>query len=286
MKNKIQEQLWDIVVEPQKKLFDLHLKKIWLYRDLLFLFVHRDFIAFYKQTILGPIWFFVQPIFTMVVYIFVFEKLAGISTSGIPAPIFYLLGISAWSYYSESLLKTANVFRDNVNIFGKVYFPRIIMPISIVISNLIKFFIQLLLLAIVVIYYIYFKNFSLGLNLKIFLFPFFILLMSLQALGIGMLISAMTTKYRDLSLLLTFAIQLLLYGTTVVYPLNSLTGNMHTIVALNPMTYIIEGMRMSLFNKGDFSIITLMYSISITFLLLAIGSLVFNKVERNFVDTV
>lgn len=277
---------WDIVIKPQRRLFDLQLKNVWSYRDLLFLFVHRDFIAFYKQTILGPIWFLIQPIFTMLVYIFVFSSLAGISTDNIPSPIFYLLGITAWTYYSESLIKTANVFRDNISVFGKVFFPRIIMPISIVISNLIKFGIQFILLILVILYFVLFKDFQIHLTLSIFLLPVFVLLMSFQALGMGMFISALTTKYRDLSLLLTFAIQLLLYGTAVVFPLNSLKGNFHAIVALNPMSYIIEGMRFSLFNKGECTTLTFIYSLFTTIIILFFGTVVFNKVEKNFVDTV
>lgn len=291
MSNNIKSQnsipdSWDIVIEPTRGIFDLKLKKVWNYRDLLLLFVRRDFVAFYKQTILGPIWFFIQPIFTMLVYMFVFANLAGISTDGIPAPIFYLIGITAWTYYSESLVKTANVFRDNINVFGKVFFPRIIMPISIVISNLVKFGIQFILLILVIIYYILFKQFEFDLTFKLLLLPLFIILMSLQALGMGMLISAMTTKYRDLSLLLTFAIQLLLYGTAVVFPLDSLKGKMHTIVALNPMSYIIEGMRYSIFSKGEISLLSVLYSITITIIFLILGTIVFNKVEKNFVDTV
>lgn len=277
---------WDIIIQPKRRLFDLQLKNVWAYRDLLFLFVHRDFIAFYKQTILGPIWFLIQPIFTMLVYIFVFSNLAGISTDNIPAPIFYLLGISAWTYYSESLVKTANVFRDNISVFGKVFFPRIIMPISIVISNLIKFGIQFFLLLLVILYFVIFKDFQINLTYNIFLMPLFILLMSFQALGMGMFISALTTKYRDLSLLLTFAIQLLLYGTAVVFPLNSLKGSIHTIVSLNPMSYIIEGMRFSLFNKGECTASTFLYSLLSTIVSIILGTVVFNKVERNFVDTV
>jgi lipopolysaccharide transport system permease protein len=286
MNKKSISEDWDILIEPTSSIFDLKLKKVWNYRDLLLLFVRRDFVAFYKQTILGPIWFFIQPVFTMFVYMFVFANLAGISTDGIPAPIFYLIGITAWTYYSESLVKTANVFRDNINVFGKVFFPRIIMPISIVISNLVKFGIQFILLILVIIYYVLFKQFHFDFNFKILLLPFFVLLMSLQALGMGMLISAMTTKYRDLSLLLTFAIQLLLYATAVVFPLDSLKGKMHTIVAINPMSYIIEGIRYSIFNKGEITLFTVAYSVSITLLLLILGTIVFNKVEKNFVDTV
>jgi lipopolysaccharide transport system permease protein len=286
MNKKSISEDWDILIEPTSSIFDLKLKKVWNYRDLLLLFVRRDFVAFYKQTILGPIWFFIQPVFTMFVYMFVFANLAGISTDGIPAPIFYLIGITAWTYYSESLVKTANVFRDNINVFGKVFFPRIIMPISIVISNLVKFGIQFILLILVIIYYALFKQFHFDFNFKILLLPFFVLLMSLQALGMGMLISAMTTKYRDLSLLLTFAIQLLLYATAVVFPLDSLKGKMHTIVAINPMSYIIEGIRYSIFNKGEITLFTVAYSVSITLLLLILGTIVFNKVEKNFVDTV
>jgi lipopolysaccharide transport system permease protein len=274
---------WTKTIEPQTNLFNFQLKEVWNYRDLLILFVRRDFVAFYKQTILGPVWFFIQPIFTMLVYIFLFGNVASLSTDGLPQPLFYLIGIICWSYYSEALTKTANVFKDNANIFGKVYFPRLIMPLSIVISCLIKLTVQSILL---IILFLYFKVSIPNLISFIFLTPLFIGLMALQALGIGMLISAMTTKYRDLAILLSFAIQILMYTTTVVYPLSSLKGKIYTLVRLNPLTSVIEGFRLIILGKGSLEIFDLVYSVLSTILILAIGIFVFNKVEKKFIDTI
>jgi lipopolysaccharide transport system permease protein len=283
--NAVEGKRWDIVIKSKKKLFSLELIKVWQFRDLLMQLVRRDFIAFYKQTILGPIWFFLQPLFTTLVYVFLFSKLAGISTDGIPAPLFYLSGITAWSYFSECLLKTSTVFRDNANIFGKVYFPRLIMPLSIVVSNLVKFGVQLVLLIIMLLYYSV-QGMDFNPSLHILLFPVFIILMAAQGLGLGMLISALTTKYRDLALLLTFGIQLLMYATPIVYPLSSLKGLMYTIISANPMTPIVEGMRLGLFGAGTFTVQSFFYVLLLTILILAAGTIIFNKVERNFVDTI
>jgi len=275
--------LWSKTIEPKTNPFDLHLTELWGYRDLLFLFVRRDFVAFYKQTILGPIWFFIQPIFTMLVYIFLFGNIASLSTDGLPQPLFYLIGIISWSYYSESLTKTASVFKDNASIFGKVYFPRLIMPISIVISSLIKLFVQSILFFLLFLYF----NTSIPNFFTFFLLtPLLIVIMALQALGLGMLISALTTKYRDLALLLTFAIQILMYTTTVVYPLSSLSGNMYTIVRLNPLTAVIEGLRLIILGKGSLEIFDIIYAITSTILLVVIGAFVFNKAEKKFIDTI
>jgi len=282
---KEKETHWDIIIEPKNRLLDLKLREVWAYRDLLGLLVKRDFVAFYKQTILGPIWFFIQPLFTMGIYILVFNRLAGLSTDGVPGPLFYLTGITAWSYFAECLTKTATVFRDNANIFGKVYFPRLIIPISIVASNLVRFAVQLLLLLLAMLYF-GIKGGAFAPSIYILLFPLLLILMAAQGLGLGMIISAMTTKYRDLALLLTFGIQLMMYATTVVYPLSSLSGRMHTIVALNPMTYIIEGIRKGLLGKGTFDGWGLVYVAVCSISLLIFGLFVFNKVEKNFVDTV
>lgn len=279
------DEKWDLIIEPKNKLFDLQLKNVWNYRDLLWLLVKRDFVAFYKQTILGPIWFFIQPLFTMFIYVFIFGNLAGISTDGIPQPLFYLLGITSWTYFSECLTKTASVFRDNVGIFGKVYFPRLIMPLSIIVSNLVRFGIQMLMFILVMAYYYILNNNFLP-TFYILYFPLFILLMALQGLGLGMIISALTTKYRDLVLLLTFGIQLLMYSTTIIYPLSSLNGKLKYLISLNPITSIIEGMRLGFLGNGSFNISNLAYSITVTISILVIGVVIFNKVEKNFVDTI
>jgi lipopolysaccharide transport system permease protein len=285
MNESIQSDKWDIVIDSKTSLFDLKLKEVWRYRDLLWLLIRRDFVAFYKQTIFGPLWFFIQPIFTTITFVFIFGKLAGISTDGLPQPLFYLAGITGWSYFSECFLKTSTVLRDNANIFGKVYFPRIIMPLSIVFSNLVKFSVQLILLIVMILYY-YFAGYKYQISIYILALPILILAMAAQGLAFGMIISALTTKYRDLALLLAFGIQLLMYATPIAYPLSSLKGNTRFVVQLNPVTYIIEGFRKSILGVGDFDIIKLLYLVVISTIFLVIGLIVFNKVEKDFVDTI
>lgn len=283
MKNE--DEGWDLIIEPQNNLLDLKLREVWRYRDLLMLFVRRDVVSFYKQTILGPVWFFIQPIFTMLVYVFVFGNLAGLSTDGLPQPLFYLAGITSWNYFAECLNKTSTVFRDNSAIFGKVYFPRIIMPLSIVLSNLMRFGIQMVLLIVVLGYYLM-KGLTVSVDFHLILFPVFVAAMAMQGLGLGMIVSAMTTKYRDLAFLLTFGVQLLMYATTVIYPLSSLSGSLYWAVALNPMTFVVEGFRKSLLGVGIFDINTLAYTVVSSSLILLFGLIIFNKVEKDFVDTI
>lgn len=282
---KEKEEKWDITLAPRVDLFQLNLKEVWRYRDLMFLMVKRDFIAFYKQTILGPIWFVIQPIFTTITFVFIFGNLAKISTEGVPSPLFYLCSISAWTFFSECLTKTSSVFRDNASIFGKVYFPRLIMPLSIILSTLVKFAIQLFMIVVFVVYY-FLSGYSMNFSEYVLLLPVIILLMSLQGLGFGMIISALTTKYRDLALLLTFGIQLLMYATPIAYPLSSLTGNVRFIIQLNPLSNLIEGFRKCVLNCGLFSLNELFISIITTLVILIIGLIIFNKVEKNFVDTI
>lgn len=277
---------WDLVIEPNTSIFNLSLRDVWRYRDLLVLLVKRDFVSFYKQTILGPLWFFLQPLFTTLIYVIIFGRLAGISTDGLPPPLFYMVGIVAWNYFAECLTKTSTVFRDNANIFGKVYFPRLIMPLSIVISNLLRFGVQLILLILLVLYYLFFENYQPQINLYILFFPFAVLLMAALGLGLGMIISALTSKYRDLAFLVTFGVQLLMYATPVIYPLSSVPEKYHWLIRLNPMTGIIESMRFGLLGKGTFSWAVIGYSSAVTVISLIAGILIFNKVEKNFVDTV
>ena len=279
------EQDWDIILTSKKSWFDLQLKQIWLYRDLLLLFVKRDIISFYKQTMFGPLWYFIQPIMTTIVFTFVFGKLANLPTDGIPQPLFYLAGITSWNYFSDCLLKTSTTFRDNAGIFGKVYFPRVIIPLSIVISNLLRFCIQMLLFIGMIIYYVY-QGYSIQMNWHILLFPFFVILMAMQGLGLGMIITAMTTKYRDLVFLINFGIQLMMYTTTVIYPLSSLKGTLYWIVALNPMTFIIEGIKLSTLGTGIITFNSFFYVTIISIIIFSIGYLTFNKVEKTFVDTI
>lgn len=285
MINNTEEEDWDLVIEPQSNLLDLKLKEVWRYRDLLVLFVRRDIVSFYKQTILGPLWFFIQPIFTTIVFIFIFGNLAGLSTDGLPQPLFYLAGITSWNYFADCLNKTSTVFRDNSAIFGKVYFPRIVMPLSIVLSNLLRYGIQMLLFLAVLIYYLI-SGLTISLDFHLLLFPVFIITMAMQGLGLGMIVSALTTKYRDLAFLLTFGVQLLMYATTVIYPLSSLSGKLYYLVAINPMTFVIEGIRKSLLGIGVFDSYTLAYTIISSSLILLFGLLIFNKVEKDFVDTI
>jgi len=277
---------WDLVIEPQSSLFKLHLRDVWRYRDLLGLLVKRDFVSFYKQTILGPLWFFIQPLFTTFTYILVFYKLANLKVDDLPPVLFYMTGIVAWNYFSECLTKTSSVFKDNANIFGKVYFPRLIMPLSIVASNLVRLGVQLLLLVFMLFYYIIFKDFNPHTSAYLLLLPYTVLLMAALGLGMGMIITALTTKYRDLAFLVVFGVQLAMYATPVIYPLSNAPAKYRTLIEINPMTSIIESMRFSLLGKGSFSWSSLGYSSAVTFTLLVIGILIFNKVEKTFVDTV
>lgn len=276
---------WDLVLTSKKAWFELHLDQIWRYRDLLMLFVRRDIVSFYKQTIFGPLWYFIQPVFTTIVFTFVFGNLAKLPTDGLPQPLFYMAGIMAWNYFADCLTKTSTLFKDNAAIFGKVYFPRIISPLSIIISNLLRFAIQMLLFIGMIVYYL-FQGVEFSIGPEILLFPVFILFMAMQGLGLGMIITSMTTKYKDLSIVLPFGVQLLMYTTTVIYPLSSLSGDMYWIVALNPMSFVIEGIKQSALGAGVITINTFAYTFFISALILFLGVLIFNKVEKNFIDTI
>jgi lipopolysaccharide transport system permease protein len=279
---------WDLVIEPQNSLFELHLKDVWRYRDLLWLLVKRDFVSFYKQTILGPLWFFIQPLFTTIIFTFIFGNLAGLSTDGLPKPLFYMAGITAWSYFADCLTKTSTVFRDNAHIFGKVYFPRLIMPLSIVVSNLVRFGVQMLLFFVMIGYYLV-QNEMGSLfhpNIYVVLFPVLVLMMALLGLGLGLIITALTTKYRDLAFLITFGVQLMMYGTTVIYPLSAAPEKYRWLIELNPMTGIIEAFRYGFLGQGVFTVDSFGYSVIFTLVSLLFGVLIFNKTEKTFVDTV
>ena len=280
-----QTEDWSLIIKGHTSLFDLKFNDLWRYRDLLLMFVKRDFVSFYKQTVLGPLWFFIQPIFTTIVFTFVFGNLAGISTDGLPQQLFYLSGITAWNYFSDCLSKTSTVFKDNANIFGKVYFPRLIMPLSIVVSNLVRFGVQLLLLICMMVYFgIQGANFQV--TYAIAFFPLLVVLMALLGLGLGLIITAMTTKYRDLTFLVTFGVQLLMYGTTVIYPLSAAPEKYKKIIELNPMTGIIEAFRFAFLGKGEFTFFSIGYSTIFTLVVLFFGIIIFNKTEKNFVDTI
>lgn len=276
---------WDLEIKPHNNLFNLHLKDVWNYRDLLVLLVRRDFVSFYKQTIFGPLWFFIQPIFTTIIFIVIFSRLAGIPTEGAPPALFYLAGTVSWNYFADCLTKTSTVFRDNSGIFGKVYFPRLIMPLSIVISNLVKFSVQFLLFLIMLTWY-YFKGVEIHLNVYVLLFPLIIILMAMLGLGIGLIVTALTIKYRDLAFLVAFGVQLVMYATPVIYPLSYVPEKYKLIIALNPLSALIETFRYGFIGTGQFYGGTFVYSVFASILTFFIGLVIFNKVEKNFVDTV
>ncbi len=272
-------------IRPQTSLLDLRLKDVWEYRDLLMLLVRRDFVSFYKQTILGPLWFLIQPLLTTLMFSFIFGRLAGISTDDLPPALFYMAGITAWNYFADCVTKTSTVFRDNANIFGKVYFPRLIMPLSIVVSNLVRFAVQFILFIAVMAFYAL-KGTAFHPTWALALFPLVVLLMAALGLGAGMIISALTTKYRDLAFLITFGIQLLMYATTVIFPLSAAPQKYKWLIELNPMTSLIETFRYGFLGKGSFSWSSIGYSAIVTIVLLITGIIIFNKVEKDFVDTV
>ncbi|MGZ3777223.1 MAG: ABC transporter permease [Mucilaginibacter sp.] len=286
--NKPADENWDLEITPESSLFDLKLRDTWHYRDLLLLLVRRDFVSFYKQTVLGPLWFFIQPLATIVLFNFVFANIAKISTGKIPAPIFYLAGTIIWNYFSDCLTKTSTVFKDNSAMLGKVYFPRLIMPLSIVLSNLIRFGVQLLLFLLMMAIYSA-QGFSIHPNLHLLLFPVLVLLIAALGLGLGMMISAVTTKYRDLAFVVTFAVPLLMYTTTVIYPLSTAVTKYPAyswLIKFNPITSVIETFRYGFLGEGSFSWDLLGYSTGLTLVILLLGIIIFNKVERTFVDTI
>jgi lipopolysaccharide transport system permease protein len=278
---------WTTVIKPRTGLFDVNFKEIWQYRDLWSLFVKRDIITQYKQTILGPAWFFIQPILTTIMFMVVFGGIAQISTDGLPQPLFYLAGICLWQYFSECLNKTSSTFTANAAIFGKVYFPRLIMPLSTVTSNLVRFFIQLGLFIVVYLYYVVFTDVHIAPNIYILLFPVLIVMLAGLALGFGILFSSLTTKYRDLTQLLTFFVQLWMYATPIIYPLNTITNEkVRFVMILNPITSIVETFKLGALGTGSFSWWALAYSFGFMVVLLSIGIVIFNRVQRSFMDTV
>jgi lipopolysaccharide transport system permease protein len=282
----IQED-WSEIIEPRSRLLQLGLKEVWRYRDLLMLMVRRDIVAVYKQTILGPIWFFLQPILTTLTFIVVFGNIAGIPTDGIPPMVFYLAGITLWNYFAECLNKTATVFRDNAPVFGKVYFPRLVMPLSIVLSNLVKLGIQFTLFLAVWTFFLFSQENNIHPNWAIILTPFLVIIMGGLGLGFGMMISALTTKYRDLVFLLTFGVQLLMYATPVIYSLSTLENSKYKwLIQANPMSSVVETFRYAFLGKGSFSWEALAYSSCFTVAVIFLGAIIFNKVEKSFMDTV
>ena len=278
------QQTWTETIESSHSLFVLKLKEVWRYKDLVYMFVKRDFISSFKQTILGPIWFFINPIFTTVVYLVVFGNIANLSTDGAPKILFYLAGVTLWNYFSTCLTSASNVFTSNAGIFGKVYFPRLVMPLTIVISNLMRFGVQMVLFIAVWLYY-YFQG-AVQPNMWILATPFLILLMAAFALGMGMIFSSLTTKYRDIQMLLGFGVSLFMYVTPVIYPLSALPERFKVIAYYNPLSGIFECFKYGWMGVGEFSGPMLLISTAIIFFLLAVGTVIFNKVEKGFMDTV
>lgn len=278
------QQKWTETIDADHSLFDLKLKEVWRYKDLVYMFVKRDFVSSFKQTILGPIWFFINPILTTIVYLVIFGRIAKLPTDGAPPLLFYLAGVTLWNYFSSSLMATSSTFTGNAGIFGKVYFPRLVTPLSIVISNLMRFGVQFVLFIIVWAYYYY--NGEAHPNIWILATPFLIFLMALFALGVGMIFSSLTTKYKDLAMLLGFGVSLYMYATPVIYPVSSLPGFFKKLAYYNPLTGIFECFKYAWIGVGDFSPAMLGISTIIIILLLIIGIFVFNKVEKSFMDTV
>jgi lipopolysaccharide transport system permease protein len=273
------------VIKPKNRLFEVDFKEIWQYRDLFSMFVKRDIITQYKQTILGPAWYFIQPALTTIMYMVVFGGIAKISTDGLPQPLFYLAGIVCWQYFSDCLNKTASTFTTNQHIFGKVYFPRMIVPLSTVTSNLVRMGIQFLLFIAVYVYYLL-SGVHVAPNAYILLLPLLVLMLAGLSLGFGVIISSLTTKYRDLTILFTFIVQLWMYATPVIYPLSTMSPDKQWIMAINPVTSILETFKYGMMGVGTFSWGMLAYSFVFMLVLMGIGIIVFNKVQRSFMDTV
>ncbi|MDB5191555.1 MAG: transporter permease [Segetibacter sp.] len=277
---------WDLIIEPKSKLFEFQLKEVWKYRDLLFLFVRRDFVSQYKQTILGPLWHLIQPLFTTLMFLLVFGQIANITTDGIHPILFYMSGITIWNYFSSCLNATSNTFVANAGIFGKVYFPRLVLPLSSVFSNIIKFAIQFALLVLMMVYFKLIGT-DINLNWTLGILPVLVIMMAALGLGLGIIISSLTTKYRDLTFLIGFAVQLLMYATPIAYPLSFLQNKSYVAwIKWNPLSPIVESFRYALFGSGTFSPSGLLYSGAFILVTLVIGLIFFNKVEKSFMDTI
>jgi lipopolysaccharide transport system permease protein len=280
-----QKQVWTEEIKSHDGLLSVNLREVWHYRDLLIMLLKRDFITFYKQTILGPLWFFLQPIMTTAMFVIIFNRVARIDVGDAPPVIFYLAGVTIWNYFSDSLTKTSTVFKDNASVFGKVYFPRLIMPLSIVCSALLKFAIQFGLFVLAVLYFTFVTE-QIHPNLWALMTPVLILMMAAFALGLGMIFSSMTTKYKDLTFLLTFGIQLFMYATPIIYPSSALPDKYRSILELNPLAGIVECFRYGYLGTGEFNPYALVTSAVVIAVILVTGVIIFNKVEKSFMDTV
>jgi lipopolysaccharide transport system permease protein len=289
---KTAQEHWLYVISSKKKLIDFNFKEIWRYRDLLFLFVKRDIITLYKQTVLGPLWYLIQPLFTSLIFTLIFNNLADIPTgNGVPNFLFNLAGITSWNYFKDCLIGTSDTFKKNENIFGKVYFPRVIMPMSVVVSNLLKFGIQIGVFIGFYIYFIWFssKSYSVSPNFNLAFLPLLIIVMALLGLGLGMIISSMTTKYRDLIFLVQFGVQLLMYGSAVMYPMSYFEEklpNYYWLIEWNPIAIIVEAFRTMVFGTDDLDSFKLIYAGIISCIIFLTGLVIFNKTEKSFIDTI
>jgi len=276
---------WKTVLGPRRGWFEINLREIWQYRDLIVMFVRRDFVAKYKQTILGPLWFILQPLMTTLIFTIVFGKIAGISTDGTPQVLFYLSGIVAWTFFASSLTETSGTFINNASIFGKVYFPRLVMPISVTLSGFFTFLIQFALLIAFMAYFAM-KGTAIDLTAQLLYLPFIVLMLACQGLGFGIIISSLTTKYRDLAHLVKFGVQLWMFATPIIYPLSAIPGKYQFLVMANPVSPLIESFRTALLGTAPSRPDLFLYSLAWTIGVLALGILIFNKVEKNFMDTI
>jgi lipopolysaccharide transport system permease protein len=280
------DEHWDLIIKPHSKWIDFKTKELWKYRDLLFLFVKRDFVSVYKQTVLGPLWFFIQPVFSTLIFILIFNFFGKISTDGAPPVLFYLGGLTLWNYFADCLTKTSDTFILNQNIFGKVYFPRLIVPLSVILSNLLKLVIQFALFLIAFGYYLIIDPGKIEPNYIILLFPIMVIIIAGLSLGFGIIFSALTTKYRDMKFLLQFGVQLLMYASSIVIPLSQVPEKFRWIMKLNPLVSVIEGFKYGFLGTGVFQPLDLIYSFFCMVLFLFLGSIIFNRVEKSFMDTV
>jgi lipopolysaccharide transport system permease protein len=285
MPSQKSDNSWDLIIRPKTRWFDLHLGDLWCYRDLTMLFVWRDFVSTYKQTILGPLWHLITPLITTMIFTIIFNRIADIPTDGLPPFLFYMCGLTAWNYFADCLNRTSGTFIANAGIFGKVYFPRLTVPVSVVFSNLVKFGIQFLLLLFFMAFFSL-RGSTIHPNLFILLTPFLLVLMAALGLGAGVIVSSLTTRYRDLQVLVGFGVQLLMYATPIVYPLSTVPDRFRWLILINPMTSVIETFRYAFLGNGIFDIRYLSYSTGVTLLILFLGILLFNHVEKTFMDTV
>ena len=279
------EQSWDLIITPRKKWWDLQLRDVWHYRDLIGLFVRRDFVSRYKQTILGPLWFIIQPLLTSIVFTVIFGNIARLPTDGLPQMLFYMSGNILWSYFSTCLTSTSTTFTANAHLFGKVYFPRLVMPVSIVISDLITFAIQFVFFLAYLLFF-YLRGSAVGLTTWALALPLLLVLMAGLGLGFGIIISSLTTKYRDLQYLVSFGVGLWMYATPVIYPVSSIPEKWRWVANVNPVTPIIETFRAGFLGAGDASWLRLAYSAGFMIVVIFIGVVIFNRVEKTFIDTV